>query len=145
MRPKRKLIAVAKTPNAIGWSTIHAPLSAGLNVHYLTNPRLLQPQKTMRCFWLRVHRPPDAQLRRLRQSSSRTTLWPGPGLTLRLTGDPIHAPMYANSPQLGNLIKDFNFKQTPRKPLILPVHPKTDLIAPSSAPVRGSAHGLGWG
>jgi phospholipase C len=50
-----------------------------------------------------------------------------------------------DSPQLGNLIKDFNFKRTPRKPLILPVHPKTDLIAPSSAPVRANAHGLGWG
>ena len=49
------------------------------------------------------------------------------------------------APQLGNLIKDFNFKQTPGKPLILPVHPKTDFIEPSSAPVRGAAHGLGWG
>jgi len=35
-----------------------------------------------------------------------------------------------NAPQLGNLIKDFNFNQTPRPPLILPVKPKTDLIKP---------------
>jgi phospholipase C len=33
-----------------------------------------------------------------------------------------------NAPQLGNLVHDFNFSQPPRKPLILPVHPKTDLI-----------------
>jgi phospholipase C len=33
-----------------------------------------------------------------------------------------------NAPQLGALIKEFNFSQTPRKPMLLPVHPKTDLI-----------------
>jgi phospholipase C len=33
-----------------------------------------------------------------------------------------------NAPELGNLIKDFNFNQKPRPPLILPVRPKTDLI-----------------
>jgi len=31
-------------------------------------------------------------------------------------------------PQLGNLAKDFNFDQSPRPPLILPVDPKTDLV-----------------
>jgi hypothetical protein len=30
--------------------------------------------------------------------------------------------------QLGNLINEFNFGQPPRKPFLLPVHPKTDLI-----------------
>ncbi len=35
-----------------------------------------------------------------------------------------------NAPELGNLIKDFNFHQKPRPPLILSVHPKTDLIEP---------------
>ena len=30
--------------------------------------------------------------------------------------------------RLGNLANDFNFSQTPRKPVMLPVHPKTDLI-----------------
>ena len=31
-----------------------------------------------------------------------------------------------NQRQLGNLIREFNFSQTPRKPVLLPVHPKTD-------------------
>jgi phospholipase C len=34
-----------------------------------------------------------------------------------------------NAPQLGALINEFNFSQTPRKPMILPVHPKTDLTS----------------
>jgi phospholipase C len=50
-----------------------------------------------------------------------------------------------NAPQLGNLIRDFNFKQTPRKPLILSVHPKTDLIESSGADMWQPGHGLGWG
>jgi phospholipase C len=33
-----------------------------------------------------------------------------------------------NVSQLGNLLADFNFNQTPRKPVLLPVHPKTDFI-----------------
>jgi phospholipase C len=33
-----------------------------------------------------------------------------------------------NARQLGNLAKDFNFSQRPRRPVLLPVHPKTDLI-----------------
>jgi phospholipase C len=32
-----------------------------------------------------------------------------------------------NKPQLGALIREFNFSQPPRKPVLLPVHPKTDL------------------
>jgi phospholipase C len=32
--------------------------------------------------------------------------------------------------RLGNLVRDFNFSQRPRKPVILPVQPKTDLIEP---------------
>ena len=31
---------------------------------------------------------------------------------------------------LGNLLSDFNFNQKPRGPVLLPVHPKTDLIEP---------------
>jgi phospholipase C len=50
-----------------------------------------------------------------------------------------------DSPRLGNLVKDFNFNQTPRKPLILPVHPKTDFIEPPSAPAWRPTGGLGWG
>lgn len=38
-----------------------------------------------------------------------------------------------NLPILGNLISDFDFNQKPRSPLILPVHPKTTLIAPTSS------------
>jgi phospholipase C len=33
-----------------------------------------------------------------------------------------------NVPQLGNLIQDFNFNQTPIKPMILPVKPQTSLV-----------------
>ncbi len=36
-----------------------------------------------------------------------------------------------NAPELGNLVKDFNFNQTPRPPMILPIHPHTDMIEPS--------------
>ncbi len=35
-----------------------------------------------------------------------------------------------DAPQLGNLVKDFNFRQKPRPPLILQVRPRTDLIEP---------------
>ena len=35
-----------------------------------------------------------------------------------------------NAPKLGSLVNDFNFSQTPRNPMLLPVHPKTDLIGP---------------
>lgn len=34
---------------------------------------------------------------------------------------------------LGNLMNDFNFSQSPRKPLLLPVNPKTDLVKPTSS------------
>ena len=33
-----------------------------------------------------------------------------------------------NSPKLGNLMEDFDFSQSPRPPLVLPVHPKTTLV-----------------
>jgi phospholipase C len=35
-----------------------------------------------------------------------------------------------NASELGDLIRDFDFDQLPRKPLILSEHPKTDLISP---------------
>jgi phospholipase C len=50
-----------------------------------------------------------------------------------------------NAPKLGDLTKDFNFSQTPRKPLILPVHPKTDLEGPSKAVMWQRGQGFGWG
>jgi hypothetical protein len=41
---------------------------------------------------------------------------------------------------LGNLASDFNFSQQPRAPLLLPLHPSTDLIEPSAgtAPLNTS-------
>ena len=38
-----------------------------------------------------------------------------------------------NAPILGNLASEFNFNQPPRPPMFLPLHPLTDLIAPSPA------------
>jgi phospholipase C len=35
-----------------------------------------------------------------------------------------------DAPQLGNLMRDFNFSQPPRAPMLLPVNPPTDLIEP---------------
>ncbi len=37
-----------------------------------------------------------------------------------------------NAPVLGDLMRDFDFSQQPRPPLILPEHPQTTLIAPAS-------------
>jgi phospholipase C len=48
-----------------------------------------------------------------------------------------------NAPKLGNLTKDFNFKRAPRKRVILPVDPKTDLIESSGLACRANC-GLGW-
>jgi phospholipase C len=39
-----------------------------------------------------------------------------------------------NAPQLGNLIYDFNFNQSPRAPVLLPLNPHTDLLAPRTVP-----------
>jgi phospholipase C len=49
-----------------------------------------------------------------------------------------------NAPQLADISQDFNFSQPPRAPLILPVHPHTDLIAPTAGAVvaRGALGGL---
>lgn len=38
-----------------------------------------------------------------------------------------------NAPQLGNLAADFNFNQSPLLPVVLSVHPTTDLVAPTAA------------
>jgi len=38
-----------------------------------------------------------------------------------------------NEPELGDLQNDFDFNQAPLAPVILPVQPQTDLIAPASA------------
>jgi phospholipase C len=48
-----------------------------------------------------------------------------------------------NKSKLGNLIREFDFNQAPRQPLVLPVHPKTDLIGGPAMP--GTHSSLGWG
>ncbi len=51
-----------------------------------------------------------------------------------------------NAQELGNLVKDFNFNQKPRKRVILSVHPKTDLIKPSASPFYGlNPSAWSWG
>jgi phospholipase C len=47
-----------------------------------------------------------------------------------------------NVPQLGDLVKDFDFNQTPIAPQILPLHPPTDLIAPPRVRTAGRALAL---
>jgi hypothetical protein len=39
--------------------------------------------------------------------------------------------------QLGDLRADFDFAQPPRAPLVLPVRPKTTLVAPAGMGGRG--------
>jgi phospholipase C len=46
-----------------------------------------------------------------------------------------------DAPQLGDLSADFDFNQTPRAPMILPVQPPTDLVAPVNAARRRRATG----
>jgi phospholipase C len=55
----------------------------------------------------------------------------GVRLDPRTDGRPDPRPdVREDAPQLGNLVRDFNFHQTPRPPVILPLRPKTDLITP---------------
>jgi len=42
---------------------------------------------------------------------------------------------------LGNLVNDFDFDQKPLPPLVLPEHPKTDLIEPKPGPAKGPTFG----
>ncbi len=44
--------------------------------------------------------------------------------------------MREDEPELGDLTSDFDFSQHPRPPVILPVDPVTDLIAPNGTGVR---------
>ena len=56
----------------------------------------------------------------------------GRRLDPRTDGRPDPRPdVREDAPQLGNLAKDFDFQQSPRSPLILPLQPKTDLIKPA--------------
>jgi phospholipase C len=53
----------------------------------------------------------------------------GARLDPRTDGRPDPRPdVREDAPQLGNLVRDFNFHQAPRAPVILPLRPKTDLI-----------------
>ncbi len=53
----------------------------------------------------------------------------GERLNPKTDGRPDSRPVVREDiPILGNLKKDFNFSQKPRRPLVLPVHPKTTLI-----------------
>jgi phospholipase C len=52
-------------------------------------------------------------------------------LNPRTDGRPDPRPdVRENARQLGRLVNDFDFSHAPRKPVLLPVHPKTDLIEP---------------
>ncbi|MGH2448513.1 MAG: alkaline phosphatase family protein [Chloroflexota bacterium] len=58
----------------------------------------------------------------------------GQRLNPRTDGRPDPRPDVRESlSALGNVYKDFNFKLRPARPLILPVHPITDLIPPTAA------------
>jgi phospholipase C len=55
----------------------------------------------------------------------------GQRLDPRTDGRPDPRPdVREDAPELGNLVKDFDFNQQPRPPLFLPIHPQTDMIEP---------------
>jgi phospholipase C len=61
----------------------------------------------------------------------------GARLDPRTDGRPDRRPdVRENAAILGDLRKDFNFGKPPRPPLVLPEHPKTDLIAPPPEVLR---------
>jgi phospholipase C len=56
----------------------------------------------------------------------------GQRLDPRTDGRPDPRPdVREDAPQLGNLVADFDFSQPPLAPMLLPVRPQTDLLAPS--------------
>jgi phospholipase C len=64
----------------------------------------------------------------------------GQRLDPRTDGRPDPRPdVREDAPQLGDLVKDFDFGQTPLAPELLPLHPATDLIAPAHAGAAGRA------
>jgi phospholipase C len=65
----------------------------------------------------------------------------GRRLDPRTDGRPDPRPdVRESAPQLGDLARDFDFTAPPRRPLLLPVRPRTDLVAPAppAAPTRGA-------
>ncbi len=66
----------------------------------------------------------------------------GQRLDPRTDGRPDPRPdVREDAPQLGDLTADFDFSQTPRSPVILPVNPPTDLLAPTRTARRARAAG----
>ena len=67
----------------------------------------------------------------------------GARLSPKTDGRPDSRPdVRENIKVLGNLVNDFNFSQTPRRPIILSVDPKTTLVCPNgSSPGPGGACG----
>jgi phospholipase C len=70
----------------------------------------------------------------------------GQRLDPRTDGRPDPRPdVRENLPQLGDLVKDFDFNQAPLAPQILPLRPPTDLIPPPHASAAGRALALARG
>jgi hypothetical protein len=79
------------------------------------------PQATLRAaIWTATGRPADPATGGARLNPA-TDGRPGPRLDVR-----------ENAPIVGNLASDFNFNQSPRKPLLVPTNPHTD--SPSIPP-----------
>jgi phospholipase C len=58
----------------------------------------------------------------------------GQRLDPRTDGRPDPRPdVREDQKSLGDLVDDFDFRQAPRPPLVLPTHPATELVAPSRA------------
>jgi phospholipase C len=67
----------------------------------------------------------------------------GQRLDPRTDGRPDPRPdVRENASQLSDISADFDFSQAPRSPVILPLHPRTDLIAASAEPFVARASGL---
>jgi phospholipase C len=68
----------------------------------------------------------------------------GQALNPKTDGRPDLRPsVRENAKVLGSLVKDFNFNQPPRAPILMPLHPHTDLIPPSPISLgRGSQSAL---
>jgi phospholipase C len=64
----------------------------------------------------------------------------GQRLDPRTSGRPDPRPdVREDARVLGDLINDFDFAQKPRPPLLLPTHPKTDLLPPRPTPPASTA------
>src|SRR5581483_9907037 len=81
----------------------------------------------------RLHRPSDLELRRLPEAH-RGPLLGSQRLDPATDGRPDPRPTgRENAPQLGNLLQDFDFSQSPRPPLVLDPNPPPG--PPASDPV----------